>query len=257
MRELKRGVDILVATPGRLLDLMGQGYIRLDKIEVFVLDEADRMLDMGFIHDIRRILLALPQKRQTLLFSATMPREIAALAQRMLINPVTIAVNHVSPTPARVVESVLFVERGDKLALLRDLLRRPTTERALVFTRTKHGANKLVRQLGDSNIDAAALHSNKSQGARERALGDFRAGNTRVLVATDIAARGIDVDAISHVFNYDLPIEPEVYVHRIGRTARAGADGKAISLCSIDEREHLHAIERLLGRRLPAGTRPA
>ena len=257
VRALRRGVDILVATPGRLLDLMGQGYIRLDKIEVFVLDEADRMLDMGFIHDIRRILPALPQKRQTLLFSATIPNEIQALAQRMLTNPVSIAVTPISPTPAKVVESVLFVERGEKPRLLCELLGGSSTERVLVFTRTKHGANKLVRKLSESHIEAEALHGNKSQGARERALENFRSGSARVLVATDIASRGIDVEAISHVFNYDLPIEPEVYVHRVGRTARAGAGGKAISLCSADEREYLRAIEKMLGRRLPAGVRPS
>ena len=257
VRALRRGVDILVATPGRLLDLMGQGYVRLNNIEVFVLDEADRMLDMGFIHDIRRILPALPQKRQTLLFSATMPSEILALARKILTNPVTIAATPISPTPARVVESVLFVERAEKFGLLHQFLRGASTERALVFTRTKHGANKLVRQLSESNIEAAVLHGNKSQSARERALENFRSGSARVLVATDIAARGIDVEAISHVFNYDLPIEPEVYVHRVGRTARAGADGEAISLCSADEREHLRAIEKLLGRHLPAGKRPS
>jgi ATP-dependent RNA helicase RhlE len=257
VRELRRGVDILVATPGRLLDLMGQGHVRLDKVEAFVLDEADRMLDMGFIPDIRRIIAALPQKRQTLLFSATIPTAISALAQKMLVNPVSIAATHSAPTPAKVEETVLFVERAEKLGLLRDLLRGSGTERALVFTRTKHGANKLVRQLGISNIVADAIHGNKSQSARERALKNFRTGNARVLVATDIAARGIDVQAISHVFNYDLPIEPELYVHRIGRTARAGADGKAISLCSLDERGHLRAIEKLLGRRLPAGKMPS
>lgn len=248
---IRRGVDVLIATPGRLLDLMGQGLIKLDRIEVLVLDEADRMLDMGFIHDVRRIINAVPRKRQTLLFSATMPPEIQQLANNILINPVSVAVTPVASTVEMIQQSVYFVEKQDKPALLEDLLRDKTVKRVLVFTRTKHGANKVVKQLERARVVAEAIHGNKSQTARERALANFKSGATRVLVATDIAARGIDVENITHVINYDLPNEPETYVHRIGRTARAGASGFAWSFCDTEEREYLRDIERLIRLHVP------
>jgi ATP-dependent RNA helicase RhlE len=251
---VRRGVDILVATPGRLLDLMGQGFVKLDRIEVLVLDEADRMLDMGFIHDVRRIINAVPRKRQTLLFSATMPPEIQQLANNILINPVSVAVTPVASTVKMIQQSVFFVEKQDKAALLEDLLRDKTVKRVLVFTRTKHGANKVVKQLANARVIAEAIHGNKSQTARERALANFKSGATRVLVATDIAARGIDVENITHVINYDLPNEPETYVHRIGRTARAGASGFAWSFCDTEEREYLRDIERLIRLHVPVAT---
>jgi ATP-dependent RNA helicase RhlE len=251
VEAIKRGVDILVATPGRLLDLMGQGFVKLDRIEVLVLDEADRMLDMGFIHDVRRIIAAVPRKRQTLLFSATMPLEIQDLANNILINPVRVEVTPVASTVETIQQSVYMVEKKDKPALLEHLLRDKTVRRALVFTRTKHGANKVVKQLDRASINAEAIHGNKSQTARERALGNFKNGSTRVLVATDIAARGIDVEDITHVINYDLPNEPETYVHRIGRTARAGASGYAWSFCDTEEREYLRDIERLIRLHVP------
>jgi ATP-dependent RNA helicase RhlE len=247
---LRRGVDILVATPGRLLDLMGQGHVRLDRLSVFVLDEADRMLDMGFIHDVRRITAALPKQRQTLLFSATMPADIARLAASILTDPVKVEVTPAATTVERIDQRVLFVETGNKRALLANLLKAPEIERVLVFTRTKHGANKVAEQLGRSNIHAEAIHGNKSQGARQRALESFRSGRVRVLVATDIAARGIDIDGITHVINFDLPEVPESYVHRIGRTARAGAAGIALSFCDAEERALLRDIERLTKRPL-------
>jgi ATP-dependent RNA helicase RhlE len=248
---VRRGVDILVATPGRLLDLMGQGFIKLDRIEVLVLDEADRMLDMGFIHDVRRIINAVPRKRQTLLFSATMPHEIQDLANNILINPVRVEVTPVASTVELIQQSVFFTEKKDKPALLESLLRDKSVKRVLVFTRTKHGANKVVKQLGHASVMAEAIHGNKSQTARERALANFKSGSTRVLVATDIAARGIDVENITHVINYDLPNEPETYVHRIGRTARAGASGHAWSFCDTEEREYLRDIERLIQLHVP------
>ena len=251
---VRRGVDILVATPGRLLDLMGQGFVKLDRIEVLVLDEADRMLDMGFIHDVRRIINAVPRKRQTLLFSATMPHEIQQLANNILVNPVSVAVTPVASTVEMIQQSVFFVEKQDKAPLLEDLLRDKTVKRVLVFTRTKHGANKVVKQLSNARVMAEAIHGNKSQTARERALANFKSGATRVLVATDIAARGIDVENITHVINYDLPNEPETYVHRIGRTARAGASGFAWSFCDTDEREYLRDIERLIRLHVPVAT---
>jgi ATP-dependent RNA helicase RhlE len=254
VERLRRGADILVATPGRLLDLMGQGYIKLNRLEVLVLDEADRMLDMGFIHDVRRIVAALPTRRQTLLFSATLPAEIVDLAGNILREPVNVAVTPVASTVDTVRQSVFFVEKPDKPALLQHLLRDRAIRRVLVFTRTKHGANKVVSQLNRASIHAEAIHGNKSQSARERALSNFKIGKTRVLVATDIAARGIDVEDITHVVNYDLPNEPETYVHRIGRTARAGADGVAISLCNTEEREYLRDIERLIQLRVPVET---
>ena len=246
VQAMNRGVDVLVATPGRLLDLMGQGHIHLDEVGIFVLDEADRMLDMGFIHDVRRVIQELPQERQTLLFSATMPDAIADLSQRILRDPVRVEVTPETMTVDRIAQSVLLVEKRDKTRLLADVLGAPEVERALVFTRTKHGANRVVKQLERVRVTAEAIHGNKSQGARQRALANFKEGRTRVLVATDIAARGIDVEGISHVINYDLPNIPESYVHRIGRTARAGAEGIAISFCDVDERAFLRDIERLI-----------
>jgi ATP-dependent RNA helicase RhlE len=251
---LRRGADVLVATPGRLLDLMGQGYVKLDRLEVLVLDEADRMLDMGFIHDVRRIIATLPTKRQTLMFSATMPAEIQSLADSILNNPVRVAVTPAATTVEATEQSVYFVEKADKPALLEHLLRDKSVARVLVFTRTKHGANKVVKQLARASVYAEAIHGNKSQSAREQALANFKAGRTRVLVATDIAARGIDVDGITHVINYDLPNEPESYVHRIGRTGRAGAAGIAYSFCDLDERAYLVDIERLTRQRIPQTT---
>jgi ATP-dependent RNA helicase RhlE len=248
---LHRGVDILVATPGRLLDLLNQRLLSLRGVEILVLDEADRMLDMGFIYDIRRVLAQLPARRQTLMFSATIPREIRTLAATLLHDPVHVKVEAESPAADTVQQALYFVEPQDKVALLEHLLRGPEMTRTLVFTRTKHGADKVVRQLCRSGIDAEAIHSNKSQNARMRALANFKAGKTRVLVASDIAARGLDVDNISHVFNYDLPNVAETYVHRIGRTGRAGATGQAISFCSQEQRDDLREIERLLGKQIP------
>jgi len=258
VRALLAGVDVLVATPGRLLDLVRSHALRLDRVEYLVLDEADRMLDMGFIHDIRKIVAQLPAARQTLFFSATMPGEIADLARTMLRDPVRVAVTPQATTAERVEQRVIHVARSDKPATLADLLRRDGVERALVFTRTKHGADKVVRGLLKAGIAAHAIHGNKSQNQRERVLGEFRSGKIRTLVATDIAARGIDVDGISHVVNYDLPNEPETYVHRIGRTARAGAAGVAISLVGAEETAYLRAIEKLIRLAIPAqGGRPA
>lgn len=251
VERLQRGADILVATPGRLIDLLNQGHVRLDTLEVLVLDEADRMLDMGFIHDVRRIIAKLPARRQTLMFSATMPDEIRSLADSILTTPVFVAVTPAATTVDTIEQSIYFVEKGDKPALLEHLLRDVTLDRVLVFTRTKHGANKVVRQLERARVSAEAIHGNKSQSARERALSNFKDGATRVLVATDLAARGIDVDDISHVINYDLPNEPESYVHRIGRTARAGAPGIAYSFCTTDERPYLVDIERLIRLHIP------
>ncbi len=250
VKTMEKGVDVLVATPGRLLDLMGQGHIHLDEIGIFVLDEADRMLDMGFIHDVRRVVRELPAERQTLLFSATMPSAIAKLSQNILRDPIRVEVTPESTTVELIQQQVMLVEKADKIRLLRDVLLEPDVERTLVFTRTKHGANKVVKLLGRDNIKAEAIHGNKSQGARQRALGNFKAGRISVLVATDIAARGIDVEGISHVVNYDLPNIPESYVHRIGRTARAGTDGVAISFCGVEERKHLRDIERLIRQRI-------
>ncbi len=251
---LRRSPEILVATPGRLLDLMGQGFVHLNSIEMFVLDEADRMLDMGFIHDVRRIIKALPARRQTLLFSATMPQDIQDLADHMLVNPVRVEVTPQATTVEKIAQSVFFVEKKDKRALLEYLLEDGAVRRVLVFTRTKHGANKLAEQLERAHFQAEAIHGNKSQSARERALANFKNGKTRVLVATDIAARGLDVDDVTHVINYDLPNEPESYVHRIGRTARAGAEGTAFSFCDSDERVYLRDIEKLIRLRVPVVT---
>ncbi len=251
VRALRKGVDILVATPGRLLDLLNQRMLSLREVEIFVLDEADRMLDMGFIHDIRRLMAQLPAHRQTLMFSATMPREIQALAGTILQNPVQVKVAAKSPAADTVNQVLYFVDHHSKPALLEHLLANPEITRALVFTRTKHGADRVVRRLVRADIAAEAIHSNKSQGARTRALANFRGAKTRVLVASDIAARGLDVDDISHVFNYDLPNEAETYVHRIGRTGRAGSSGQAISFCCEDHRDFLRDIERLLGKAIP------
>jgi ATP-dependent RNA helicase RhlE len=250
-QALRRGVDILVATPGRLLDLMGQGFVKFHALEVFVLDEADRMLDMGFIHDVRKVIAVLPQKRQTLLFSATMPRDIQELAGRILIDPVRVEVTPVATTAEKIAQSVYFVDQANKRRLLVDLLRDPAITRALVFSRTKHGANRVVEQLERAQIPSVAIHGNKSQNARERALTGFKRGAIRVLVATDIAARGIDVEDISHVINFDIPEVPETYVHRIGRTARAGAEGIAVSFCDAEERASLRDIERLIRMPVP------
>jgi ATP-dependent RNA helicase RhlE len=243
---LRRDVDVIVATPGRLIDLMTQGHARFDGVEVLVLDEADRMLDMGFIEPIRRILGALPRRRQNLMFSATMPAEIGRLADSILVDPVRVAVAPAATTADRVAQWVLHVANGDKRALLCEVLRDPAMTRVLVFTRTKHGANRVAADLERKGVGAAAIHGNKSQNARQRALESFRQGETRVLVATDIAARGIDVDGITHVINFEIPTEPETYVHRIGRTARAGASGIALSFCDPGERTALRDIERLI-----------
>jgi len=252
VRELKDGVDVLVATPGRLLDLMGQGHVDLSGVEIFVLDEADRMLDMGFLPDVKRVIAALPKKRQTFFFSATMPPDIRALANELLIDPASVAVAPISTTAERIDQHVFFVDKGDKTDLLVDLLENDDAiEQTLVFTRTKHGANRLVKKLGKAGIEAAAIHGNKSQNARERALGGFKNGELRLLVATDIAARGIDVEGITHVVNFDLPNVPETYVHRIGRTARAGASGVAFSFCDLEERPYLADIERLIQQHVP------
>ncbi|TVQ59320.1 MAG: DEAD/DEAH box helicase [Phycisphaerales bacterium] len=253
-RALQRGVDVIVATPGRLLDLMEQGLLDFGAIEALVLDEADRMLDMGFIQPIRRIVAALPAKRQTLLFSATMPVQIERLAKSLLKDEVRVAVKHDTETADRIEQTVYMVGRQRKLALLSHLLEAEGVERALVFTRTKHGADKLSRKLTQAGVSADSIHGNKSQNQRQRALDRFRSGRARVLVATDVAARGIDVDGVTHVFNFDLPNEPESYVHRIGRTARAGASGVAISFCDHDERGFLNAIERLNRTRIEAIT---
>ncbi len=244
---LRRGVDILTATPGRLIDLVGQGIVDLGKVEIFVLDEADRMLDMGFIPDIRRILGKLPPNRQNLLFSATMPHSIETLGASFLRDPAWVDISPQTKTVDQISQSVLYVRQADKRRLVTDLLRRPETERALVFTRTKHGANRLVRQLDRAGIVAAAIHGNKSQSARRAALESFRSGRTEVLVATDLAARGIDVADISHVINFDLPNEPETYIHRIGRTGRAGRSGVALSFCDETEGSYLLEIENLIG----------
>ena len=254
IKALRQGVHIVVATPGRLLDLASQGHIDLSEIEIFVLDEADRMLDMGFIPDINRIVAQLPEQRQTLFFSATMEPRIVQLARRMVRDPVHIEIEPEKPAVDRIAQKVMFVDKAHKDELLIELLSGKKLERVIVFTQMKHVANKVVRKLSSAGITAAAIHGNKSQGARTKALADFKRGRIRVLVATDIAARGIDVDGISHVVNYDMPIEPETYVHRIGRTARAGADGDAISICSAPERDYLRAIERLLRTEVPADT---
>ncbi len=252
VKALRGGIDILVATPGRLLDLMQQGYIHLNRVEVFILDEGDRMLDMGFIPDIKRVLAEIPEKRQTLFFSATMPSKIVKLAHTMVKDPVRVTIAPDKPTVERINQKVLFVGKKNKNALLVSLLDDPQIIKAIVFTQMKHVANQLVKKLLKVGIDGVAIHGNKSQAARTKALDGFKRGQFQVLVATDVAARGLDVDDISHVINYDLPIEAETYVHRIGRTARAGADGDAISLCCAEDRAYLNDIERLLGKPVPA-----
>jgi ATP-dependent RNA helicase RhlE len=255
-RAMAMGVDVLVATPGRLIDHMQDRAVRLDQVEILVLDEADHMLDLGFIVPIRKIVSQIPSQRQTLFFSATMPSEIGGLAGSMLKNPAQVAVTPVATTAERVEQHVIMLETSRKRAVLFDLLMGPAAGRTLVFTRTKHGADRVVKYLEESGLAAAAIHGNKSQGQRERALSDFRAGKCRVLIATDIAARGIDVDGVTHVINYDLPNVPESYVHRIGRTARAGATGVAISLCDGEERAFLRGIEKLIRAKVPVMVPP-
>ncbi|MDH6535501.1 ATP-dependent helicase [Parabacteroides sp. 52] len=254
---LQKGVDVLVATPGRLLDLIDQGFVKLHTLDYFVLDEADRMLDMGFIHDIKRLLPLLPKKRQSLFFSATMPPEIEKLAGTILHEPEKVEVTPPSSTVEKIEQSVYFVEKKDKIDLLKSLLQNPSLESVLVFTRTKHGADKVARVLTKANIGAEAIHGNKSQNARQRALSNFKDHTTRVLIATDIAARGIDVDHLTHVINYELPNVPETYVHRIGRTGRAGRSGVAFSFCDAEEVPLLKDIHKLIGIQIPvAGGNP-
>ncbi len=251
VRTMQTGVDVLVATPGRLLDLMNNRAVKLDTVTHFVLDEADRMLDMGFIHDVRKIVAALPKARQSLLFSATMPEDISSLAAKLLRNPVRVEVARAGTPVDRIDQKVYYIETSKKRAALAALLQDPALDRVIVFTRTKRGADRVARGLESSGIQAHAIHGNKSQNARQGALQQFRNGRARVLVATDIAARGIDIDAISHVINYEVPNVPESYVHRIGRTARAGATGIAISLCAPDERAYMRDIERLMSKKVP------
>lgn len=254
VQALRRGVDILIATPGRLLDLISQKLLHVNHIKIFVLDEADRMLDMGFIHDVKRVITKIPEKRQTLFFSATMPPEIQKLADTILTQPQKVEVTPVSSTAETIEQSLYFVDKGNKKHLLKAVLDDPEIRSALVFTRTKHGADKVVKDLEKAGINAAAIHGNKSQNARQRALGDFKSGNIRVLVATDIAARGIDVEALSHVIIYELPEVPETYVHRIGRTGRAGASGKAIIFCDAEEKPLLRDIQKLIRKEIPVVT---
>lgn len=249
--SLQQGVDIIVATPGRMLDLMGQGYIDLKAIQIFVLDEADRMLDMGFVNDVKKIIAKLPQKRQTLLFSATMPKEIQDLANSILTHATKVEVTPVSSTADTVEQFIFFTEKKNKANLLTFLLKDKSIKSALVFTRTKHGADKVVKILNAATIKAAAIHGNKSQNARQTALQNFKNGAIRVLVATDIAARGIDIDELSHVFNFELPEVPETYVHRIGRTGRAGNSGIALSFCDVEEKLLLRDIQKLIGKQIP------
>jgi ATP-dependent RNA helicase RhlE len=250
-KQLRKGVDILIATPGRLLDLIGQGLVDLSNVQFLVLDEADRMLDMGFIRDIRKILALIPEDRQSLLFSATMPSSIVELSRDMLYDPVKIEVTPESTTVEAIEQSLMFVMKSDKRALLTHIIRDENPERVLVFSRTKHGCNRIVKQLAADGVEALAIHGNKSQGARERALGRFRNGTLQVLIATDVASRGIDVSDISHVINLDLPNEPEVYVHRIGRTGRAGQGGIAIAFCDENEGEFLRNIEKTIRQKIP------
>ena len=252
VKALNRGVDILVATPGRLLDLMQQRHIHLDAVEVFILDEVDRMLDMGFIPDIKRVLDVIPEDRQTLFFSATMPPKMVELAHTMVHNPARVTITPDEPAVDRIIQKVLFVEKRNKDALLASLLKGPEVDKVLVFTQMKHVANRVVEKLDAAGIRGTAIHGNKSQAARTKALDGFKRGRFKVLVATDVAARGLDVDDITHVINYDLPVEAETYVHRIGRTARAGAEGDAISFCCAEDRAYLREIERFLGKPVPA-----
>ena len=248
---LHRGVDILVATPGRLLDLISQGYVDLSYVQFLVLDEGDRMLDMGFIRDIRKILAHIPENRQSMLFSATIPRSIVELSRDMLFDPVSISITPESITLEAIEQSLMFVMKGDKRGLLTHIIKEERAEKVLVFSRTKHGCNRIVKQLGQDGIEALPIHGNKSQGAREKALGRFRNGTLQVLVATDVASRGIDVSDISHVINLDLPNEPEVYVHRIGRTGRAGQGGISIAFCDENEGEYLRGIEKMIRQDIP------
>ncbi|MFL2961971.1 MAG: DEAD/DEAH box helicase [Candidatus Poseidoniaceae archaeon] len=254
VRALQRGLDVLVATPGRLLDLVGQGHIDLSRIEFFVLDEADRMLDMGFINDIKKVLKLLPNRRQNLLFSATMPKSIATLAGSFLNDAVMVDVSPKEMTVDRIQQKIMFVRKADKRRLIVKLIKEQKVKCGIVFTRTKHGANRLVKQLDQSHISAAAIHGNKSQGARTKALAGFKNGSIPILVATDIASRGIDVEGITHVFNYDLPNIPESYVHRIGRTARAGRSGVAYAFCDDSESGYLVGIQNLIGMEIPVET---
>ena len=251
MQKLNRGVHILVATPGRLLDLMEQGHASLRSVQIFILDEADRMLDMGFIHDVRKIAAQLPDRRQTALFSATMPRNVKGLADKLLTNPFLAEVTPQATTVEKIEQQVLFVPQNKKMQLLIEMLSDKQIKRALVFARTKYGANRISEKIARTGIHADAIHGNKSQNARQKALDKFRTGSIRVLVATDIAARGIDVEGITHVINFDLPNEPENYVHRIGRTARAGRQGVAISFCQVNERHYLKSIEKVIRQTVP------
>lgn len=251
VNQLRQGVDILIATPGRLLDLMNQGHISLREVEIFVLDEADRMLDMGFIHDVKKLLVALPKRRQSLFFSATMPPEIVKLSSSILHQPEKVTVTPVSSTAEIIDQHVYFVDKGNKPNLLLEVLKNKDIKSVLVFARTKHGADKVVKFLAKSNIKAEAIHGNKAQNARQRALNNFKDRSTRVLVATDIAARGIDVDELKYVINYEMPNIPETYVHRIGRTGRAGSAGTAFSFCDAEEKAYLKDIERLISKKIP------
>jgi len=257
VKAVRRGVHVLVATPGRLIDLMNQGHIDLSGFEIFVLDEADRMLDMGSIHDIKKVIAKLPKKRQSLFYSATMEGKVVELARTLVHNPAYVTIAPENPAVERIVQKIMFVDKKRKDELIVNLMSNKKLDRVIVFTQMKHVANKVARKLEGAGITAAAIHGNKSQTARTNALADFKAGKVRALVATDIAARGIDVDGISHVINYDMPVEPETYVHRIGRTARAGADGDAISLCCAPERDYLRAIERLVRTTIPVDLKHA
>lgn len=251
IKTMRQGVDILVATPGRLLDLMSEGYVSLSEVEIFVLDEADRMLDMGFFRDVKKVIAKLPKEKQTLLFSATMPETISSLATSLLKNPKKVEITPQATTVEKIDQSINFVARSNKAPLLQNILKREDVKSVLIFTRTKHGANRVVTQLEKVGVQSAAIHGNKSQSARERALGSFRSGKLKVLVATDIAARGIDVPHVTHVINYELPNDPESYVHRIGRTARAGREGVAIGFCDPEEKKLLKGIEKFINYTIP------
>lgn len=251
VNALRKGVDILVATPGRLLDLMNQGFIKLDQVEIFTLDEADRMLDMGFVHDVKKVISKIPKKRQTLFFSATMPSSITQLANQILTNPKRVEITPESTTAETVEQQLYCIDKNNKKKLLLDILGTSDAERVLVFTRTKHGANKVVKDLGKTGIKSEAIHGNKTQNSRQRALKNFKEKTTRVLVATDIAARGIDIEELELVINYEIPNIAETYVHRIGRTGRAGNSGKAISFCNFEEQAYLKDIQKLIGTRIP------
>jgi ATP-dependent RNA helicase RhlE len=251
VKSLQSGVDVLIATPGRLLDLMNQGYVRLNQLEFFVLDEADRMLDMGFLNDVKKVIAKIPKKRQSLFFSATMPNDIVKLANTILVDPVKVEVTPVSSTANTINQSVYFVDKENKKHLLKEVLESHDIDRVLVFTRTKHGADKVVKDLVKDGVKSLAIHGNKSQNARQKALNSFKSNETRVLVATDIAARGIDIDDLTHVINYELPNIPESYVHRIGRTGRAGANGIAIAFCDTEEKAYLRDIQKLIGKSIP------